>query len=66
MTQIRFTASEKGAKLDMDGYKGRKCLKDAEEFLRLMKEFGVDLETENIEEKPEINIAEGTQVESKR
>ena len=64
MRRIRITIDKKTGKVhwDYEGFVGDSCFEEAEKLKRLLKErFGIDVEYEQVERKPEAYITEEEQ-----
>ena len=63
--EIRIVIDKKTGKVkwDYSGFKGEECFREAEEIKRLLRErFGIDVEYEEVEKKPEAYITEEEEI----
>jgi len=66
MSKIKMRFKKGGkVEMDMEGFKGTKCLDTAKAIYEAMKEKGVDVKMEQFEKKPEMDEEEVTYVEQK-
>lgn len=65
MKKILIKVGDK-IEVDMEGFKGKECLKEAERMNELLKMHGIKSDLKDFKPKPELQMQEDVQYESQK